>query len=361
MKKNLKTLVSLLLAVILVLGLAACGSGDSGSSAASAAAPAAESAVSVATAAETAAAFHGKDLNTDPVKIAYIPVSTAGASIVINEKAKNDFLLSYPNGNVEINFFDAGYDPTEEIKIVNDCVAQGYDAILIEAADEVALTEPLNEAEDAGVVVIKTNMGCGALTTAYLNSYSYDAGWTVGEMLVEDMGETGKVILLDCPAAMTATTLHGKGFQDYVAQYPGIEIIDYANIDGFSQEIANQTFRDMLTKWDEIDAVYAMADDMAMGVLAALETAGRQNDGILVYGSEGMPYACDAVKEGKLAGTVWSDRYTFMTAALTLAAAHIIQGTNSRSLGLTETPWIKFPFQKITQDNVDEMIPLLRY
>ena len=354
--KNFKRITAIgLAAVLTTVCLAGCGA-DSASDEVTATAASTSEEATAAT-----GSFSGKDLTTDSIKIAYIPSSTAGANIVINEKAKADFLISYPDGNLEINFFDAGYDATTQISIVNDCVAQGYDAILIECCDEVALTEPLNAAEDAGVVVIVTNMGCSALTTAYLNSYSYDAGWMVGQMMVEDMGTSGKVILLDCPAAMTATTLHGQGFQDYIAQYPDIELIDYANIDGFSQEVANTTFRDMLTKWDDIDAVYAMGDDMAMGVIAAIETAGREGDGILVYGSEGMPYACTAIQEGKMAGTVWSDRYTFFTSALTLACSHIICGTNSRSLGLESTPWIKFPFQEINAENVDEMIPLLRY
>ena len=340
----MKKVIALILVLVMAVGLmAGCGDNSTGDAGAA------------------SGKFGGKDLNTDSVKIAYIPVGTAGANIKISEMARDDVLISYPNGNIEINFFDAAYDPTKQITIVNDCVAQGYDGIVIECADEVALTAPLEAAEQAGVVVCVTNMGCNGLTSMYLNSYSYDAGWAVGEMMVEKMGTSGNVVLLDCPAAMVATTLHGKGFQDYIAQYPDIKLIDYANIDGFSQETANTVFRDMLTKHDKIDAVYAMADDMAMGVAAAIETAGREGDGILVYGSEGMPYTCEAIKEGRITGTVWADRYTFCTTAFVSTLLYINMGINTVNLGLETTPWVKFPFQKIDESNVDDMIPLLRY
>lgn len=337
----MKKALAILLVLVLVVGLmAGCGKTEDAGTAA----------VGGAT---------GKDILKDDIKIAYIPVSTAGANFEISQLVMDEIMSSYKN--VHINAFDVSYDPTTQISVVNDCVAQGYDAIVMECTDEVALTPVLEEAEKKGVVIITTNMTCGAVHSAYCSNYSYDAGWKVGEMMVEKMGTSGKIILLDCPAAMVSTTLHGKGFQDYIAQYPDIEMIDYANIDGFSQEIANTTMRDMLTKHDKIDAVYAMGDDMALGVVQAIEYAGRGDEGILVYGSEGMPAAIQAIYDGRLTGTVWGDRYPLLYTAFNNALLYIESGYNGYKLGYTSTPYVRFPFQAITKENVEDMWPLLRY
>ena len=179
--------------------------------------------------------------------------------------------------------------------------------------------------------------------------------------MVEDIGTEGKVILLDCPAGMVAGTLHGKGFQDYIAQNSNLELIDYANIDGFSTENANTAMRDMLTKHDEIDAVYGMSDDIAIGAIQAIEAAGRSDEGILVYGSEGMPNAITAIREGTMKATAWSDRYSLLSLAFNIALLHIDAGINGATLGYEETPSVSLPFQPVTSDNVETMVPRIRY
>ncbi len=309
--------------------------------------------------ASSLAALTGKDISTENVKIAYSPVSTIGSTTEVSQQAADDVMLKYDN--VDIKFFDAGFDPTTQISIVSECIAQGYDAIIMECTDEVALNSVILEAEEAGIVVITTNQNCSCIHSAYLSNNSYDAGWVIGQLMMEDLGEKGDVILLDCPASNVASTLHGKGFQDYIADYPDITLIDYANIDGYSQENANTTMRDMLTKHDKIDAVYAMSDDMAIGVIQAIESVGRSEEGILVYGSEGMVNGIEAIRAGTMRGTAWGDRYTMIYMAFNMALLFVDAGINSVALGFTETPSVSTPFKAITQDNVEDMIPFMRY
>ena len=343
MKKTLAIILALVMAVTMFAG---CGGVSTG--APDAQAPA-----------EGGLKLEGKNIDTEPVKMAYIPVSTAGATTEIAQYAADDIMLKYPN--VEITFFDAGYDPTQQASIVSQCIAQDYDAIIMECTDDVAMNPLVTEAENAGVVVITTNMACSAVHTAYLSNYSYDAGWLIGQLVVEDIGTEGNVILLDCPAGMTAGTLHGKGFQDYIEQNSNLQLIDYANIDGFSTENANTAMRDMLTKHDKIDAVYGMSDDIAIGAIQAIEAAGRGDEGILVYGSEGMPNAITAIRDGSMKATAWSDRYSLLSLAFNIALLHIDAGINGAALGYTETPSVSLPFQPVTSDNVETMVPRVRY
>jgi len=345
MKKFVAILLSVLMAAALVTGCASDNnsnqSGDNGASGSG------------------LTLFPAKDINTEQVKIAYIPNSTAGSVHEVSHMAARDIIFRYPN--VEINFFDSAFDSAIQIQQVSECIAQKYDAILMEVTDAVALNSVIREAEEAGVVVITTNQTCTTVHSIWIETSAYYAGWEVGKLLVDDLGGNGNVILFDCPAPLVPVVLHGKGFQDYIASYPGINMIDYANIDAFSQENSFQAMRDMLTKHDNIDAVYAMGDDMAIGVIQAIEQANRQGDGIYVYGSEGVVQAIEAIRDGRMRATVWGDRYTMLYTAFNMALLYIQQGTNSVALGLTETPQISMPFYPITQSNVDRMVPYIRY
>ena len=339
-----RALVILTILVLVLSAFAGCGNaGGSGT------------AGSDADAGGEAAAPSGKDIANDALKIAMIPISTAGYTNVLSEKAAEDIREGYPN--LKVDFFDAGYDATTQNTLISECIAQGYDAIILEAADSVAVSPVVKEAEEAGIAVITLNMGCDAIHTLHLESNSYNAGWLAGEAITEKLNGEGKVILLDVPAELKASAHHGTGFEDYIAENSNFELIDYQNVAGFSQEEANTIMRDLLTKHDDIDAVFAVADDEAMGVLQAINSAGRQDEGILVFGAEGLPSALNAIKDGSLYGTAWSDRFGVVKTALNMSLYFIASGINGSRLSYTATPSVKIPFYAVTAENVDSILP----
>ena len=200
-----------------------------------------------------------------------------------------------------------------------------------------AVSPVVKEAEEAGIAVITLNMGCDAIHTLHLESNSYNAGWLAGEAITEKLNGEGKGILLDVPAELKASAHHGTGFEDYIAENSNFELIDYQNVAGFSQEEANTIMRDLLTKHDDIDAVFAVADDEAMGVLQAINSAGRQDEGILVFGAEGLPSALNAIKDGSLYGTAWSDRFGVVKTALNMSLYFIASGINGSRLSYQDS------------------------
>ena len=78
-----------------------------------------------------------KVLGQDQIKIAYIPISTAGVTNKMVELAFNDTIDAYKD-TITVDYFDPGYDAQTQINMVNDAVNQGYDCILLECADPVS-------------------------------------------------------------------------------------------------------------------------------------------------------------------------------------------------------------------------------
>jgi ABC-type sugar transport system substrate-binding protein len=307
----------------------------------------------------TAAVFEGKDIygfqtgTPADVKIAYIPLSTAGVTNSMVKAATDEQIVFYPN--ISITQFDPGYDLNRQISMINECVTQGYDAIMLEAADTEALNTTIADAEAAGVPVVTINVGASGLHTLHIQGNDYKSGREAGRVLADALGGQGNVLLLDCPAAQKPISLMGTGFEDYVnEEAPGVTLLESAPIDNWSPEIANTTMRDLLTKYDQIDGVYCVSDDIAQGAIQAIDAAGRT--GISVYGSMGYPNALQSIKDGTMFGTYFSDGYLEYAVALYMTLHAIETGITSVSAGYETTPIIDMPTVPTTSANVENVI-----
>ena len=88
---------------------------------------------------------------------------------------------------------------------------------------------------------------------------------------------------------------------------PSVEIV--ASVDGdYKREKALTVMNDLLQAHAEgtVDVIYTHNDAMALGVVAALETAGRLDE-FVVVGIDGQNEAIQAIKDGKIAVTFTYD------------------------------------------------------
>ena len=342
MKKALAIILALALFSMVIVSCATPNVADSGT-------PAPEKSITLS----------GKDPLKDAIKIAWIPMSTAGQVNTIVYQAEDEITMAYPD--VTIQNFDAQFNPQTQITLVNECVAQGFDAILMECADSTAVGPSIAAAEAAGVAVITVNLNCDVVHSLYVKMDSYSGGWVSAEALAKMMGGKGNYLVLDVPAFQAASTTFGKGFMEYCDANTDMALLEYVNLAGNAQEDAYNVMRDMLTKYDNIDAVYAPDDNYGLGIVQAINEAGRQGDNILVWGTDLQPGGIEAVQSGVLAGSCWSDRFSSLYAAFTYAIALAQSGATAGVLGLAATPSIYVRFIAVTKANVDEVVPFTRW
>ena len=347
----MKKIIAIILVVVMCAALVSCGGKQESAAPAADAAPASRVAAVM-------------DLSVDKIKIAYIPISTAGVTNKMVEMAFNDVLSTYKD-NVTLDFFDPGYDPQTEITMLNDYVSQGYNLIFIECADPVSFMTPITEAEKAGIPVITLNIGCDAVHTFHIRGVDYQSGYTACQVLADAFGKDSSknVVIIDCPAEATSTNKQAAGFEDYMNANTNWKIIDHQYIANFSQEVASTTMRDVLTKHNDIDLVFCMQDDLTMGVLQALEASGRNDGSIQVYGNIGYPSTFTELKNHNpsLYGLNMSDMYTEYTVAMEMGLYFVITGQTAVTMGLDKTPELALPIFPVTPDNVDTMTTLSRY
>ncbi|MDR3278080.1 MAG: sugar ABC transporter substrate-binding protein [Oscillospiraceae bacterium] len=303
-------------------------------------------------------AMVGKDIFTENIKIAYITLAMAGIGNRMHELAFAQQSAFYPN--LDFQFFDGNYDPNNQRAQIGECINAGYDAIMIECMDTNVAGPAILEAEAAGIPVITVNQGADVLHTLHIQGSDYAAGAQAARLLAAEIGGKGNAVLLDVPAEQKASGRMGTGFEETLAkEFPDIKLIETQPIANWNQENANNAMRDILTKHPnagDISIVYGVSDDVAVGAVQAIESAGRQNEGILVYGNMGYPNGLQAVKDGRMFGTGLSDIYLEDTSSLTFALFFIATGTTSITAGYTETPTVDMVVSPASPANIDLII-----
>ena len=139
----MKKLIALLLALVMVVGLVACGAKEE--AAAPAATEAAPAATEAAPAATEAAPAPAEDFKV-AISLAEYNEWNKNYEKVIAEKCA-EWGWTY-------EIFDSKQDAATQIDQVNSIVAQGFDAMTIQAVDNAALAPAGGAAADAGVIVV---------------------------------------------------------------------------------------------------------------------------------------------------------------------------------------------------------------
>ena len=378
MKKTMK-IIAMLLAIAMALGvLASCdkpdektspasdqpannspAAGDTGSPAGgNEQAPAAPTASSGSSGSTGIGALPGgKDIYNDPIKISVISISTAGIVNRMYQMALNDQAVRYPN--VTLDYKDAEYDPNKQVTLIEEAITQGYDCILLECMDPVAVNDAIDRAEAAGIPVLSTNAAEPfTVHSLHIAGADYSSGWKGGEELAKLAGNQGTAIVLDCPAAFKPGARMGTGFEDYITQNTNIELIEQIPIENWDAAVAQTAMRDMLTKYGpgEITMVYCSSGDIANGAMNAIDAAGRSGDGILIWGFMGYPMELEAIRDGRMAGTMFSDTYSQYSALFYMALNHIAIGLTAVTGGYQTTPAIEQPMFPVTKDNVEDVM-----
>jgi len=140
---------------------------------------------------------------------------------------------------------------------------------------------------------------------AHLTYDGEESGYQIATTMFEEMGGSGGVIALQGILDTAAAQDRFAGLERALEEYPDITLLDDQTAD-FDRATALEVTRTLLTQYgEEVGAVWAANDDMALGAVQALEAAGR--DGVAVAGIDAVPEALDAIADGTMTATVSSD------------------------------------------------------
>ncbi|ORE95146.1 ABC transporter,periplasmic solute-binding protein [Aurantimonas sp. 22II-16-19i] len=232
------------------------------------------------------------------VKIAVsIPAAThgwTGGVVYHAEQAEKEIEAAYPNIDVIVSTASSA---TAQVSSLEDLSAtQQLAALVILPFTSEELTGPVEQVKSKGtfITVVDRGLTDPAIQDLYVAGDNIAVGANTARWLSDQLGGKGEIVVLrGIPTVIDDERI--KGFSDVIAE-TDIKILDiqYAN---WNQDEAFTLMQDYLAKYPKIDAVWANDDDMLLGVIEAVDQAGRK-DIRFALGGNGMKQVIEMVKKG---------------------------------------------------------------
>lgn len=176
-------------------------------------------------------------------------------------------------------------------------ITQKVDAIIVSPVDSSAIAPVIDEARSKGIPVFTVDIAAhGANVVSHIASDNVEGGRLIGNYLAKLLHGEGNIAIVDHPEAASVQE-RTKGFVEAIKKYPRIHIIQRVE-GGAVRDKALAATQDLLQANPDLDGIFGINDDSALGALAAVEEAGKQNK-IVIVGYDGTPEARQAILAGR--------------------------------------------------------------
>ena len=330
MKRNnlIRRSAAMLLAGLLAVSVSACGGGNSG-------------------AADNSGTSRADSSNGGTHKLSVVLKTTSSEywSYVIAgiEQAEKDL------GNVEVDVRGANSDTDfdGQLNMVETIVnADMCEAIAIAPLQADQIANALTGVK-IPVLAIDTNF---EQAETFIGTAHEDAAYQGGKYVAEQIGKGGKVVVLANIQGESTSEARVAGYRKALEE-GGCEIISTQYTDGVGDKAVTVT-DGVLQSFPDIDAIVCCADDVALGASRAIRQTGRDGDGIIVCGFDGISSGVQAVVDGEISCTVAQDPYN-MGYQCVKSMLDVVNGEKPDD-------FIDTGCNVITPDNADEYLAKLK-
>jgi len=223
-------------------------------------------------------------------------------------------------------------DHETQVQAIETCMASGAKGILIAASDTKAITEPVKQARDAGLLVIALDTPLEPIDAADATfaTDNFLAGELIGKWAAGKLGEAAadaRIAMLDLADSQPSVgVLRDQGFLTGF----GVDVKDVSKwgdeddprivgneVTGGSSEGGLSAMESLMTKDPGVNVVYTINEPAAAGAYEALKAFGREDAVTIVSVDGGCPGVQD-VADGVIGAT--SQQYPLLMASLGVEA-----------------------------------------
>ena len=319
----MKKIIALVLALMIIMSMTACGAKPAETT------PAAPAATEAAAAATEAAAAPAGDVKTYKVGVAIYQYNDNFMTLYRQEIENYFKTLETDTVKYEVTMVDGKNDMGEQTNQIDTFITQKMDVIICNLVqtssaeviiDKVVAAgiplvlinrEPLGDAGDESYPGIINNP-----TVCYVGADARQSGTYQGEIVLAlpnkgDINGDGVVSYVmvvgdpENPDAQYRTEYSIKALTD-----AGVKVKELVkNVGNWDQTKGQEIVAAALTQYgDEIEVVFCNNDGMALGAAAAIEAAGRKvGEDIYLLGVDALDECQEMVQKGTMTGTVLND------------------------------------------------------
>ena len=294
-----------------------------------------------------------------------VTADTIGVSMA---RFDDNFLTVLRNGmeefaagmdGVELQIEDATDDVAKQLDQINNFIASGVDAIIVNAVDTSATEAMSNAAASAGVPLVYVNRQPVNVDTlpdnqAFVASNEIESGTLAAFeacQLLRAAGLAGGAqgYLLMGQLSNQAAVQRSKDVDDIL----GIDMCNFITLidrqtANWSRDEAQDLMTNFMSSGEPFDVVFANNDEMAIGAIQAMKAGGMDMADVVVVGVDATQDALLAMQAGDLDATVFQDAAGqgsgAVNAALALAAGEDVDQK------------VYIPFVLVTPDNVGDFL-----
>lgn len=200
-------------------------------------------------------------------------------------------------------------DAAAQVRMVEDYISRGVDAIAVAPNDPAALTPVLRRAREQGIVVMDwdtpAEQAVVDLSVRQISTQEY--GEHIWDLLVQEMGtESGRyAILTGGLAAANLNSWIEAGLSYAEDEYPNLELVaDRIPTNEMQQQAYNKSLN-LLTSYSDLDGIVGISTPAPIGAAQAVEEQGL-SDEVAVVGTSLPSDSCPYLQSGALdVATLW--------------------------------------------------------
>ncbi|GAA1875406.1 substrate-binding domain-containing protein [Myceligenerans crystallogenes] len=260
--------------------------------------------------------------------------------------------------DVELRVAEGTNDVNVQISQIEGFIADGVDAIVLLPFDGAALTDVAMEAMEAGIPVINVDREFSDpfAARATVLGDNYGMGVSAGQYICEQLGDKPDAVVAEIAGidSLPLTQDRSKGFADALDEC-GLDVDNRVAAE-FTVQSGESVTANLLQAAPEIDAIWNHDDDQGVGVLQAIENAGR--DEFFLVGGAGSANVMREIQEGDSVVQATVVYPSTQAADGVKLARMVAQEKNLSDLASSGVPrTIQLFAPVVTADNVEQYLP----
>ncbi len=246
--------------------------------------------------------------NTEKPKIALVMKSLANEFFSTMEQgAKKHQQAHAADYDLLANGIKNETDLAEQVTLVEQMIARGVNAIVIAPADSKALVTVLKHAKAANILIINIDNKLDAdvlkqenLQIPFVGPDNREGARKVGEALAKKLKAGDEVAIIEgIPTAFNGQQRR-LGFEDAM-KTGGMKMVT-TQAGNWEMEKANNVASAILSEHPDLKAILCANDNMALGAVSAIESAGKSGK-VLVVGFDNISAIKPLIEKGAVVAT----------------------------------------------------------
>jgi inositol transport system substrate-binding protein len=270
--------------------------------------------------------------------------------LTVLRNGMSDYAKTVPGVTMQIE--DAKDDVSKQLSQVQNFIANGVDAIIVNPVDTSATAAITKAAADAGVPLVYVNREPADVDklgpkAAFVASNEAESGTLETKQICKLLGGKGNILVIEGQLSNQAAVQRTKDIHEVISSpdCSGMKIVAEQTAT-WDRTQAQNLMTNWLSKGLKFDAVISNNDEMAIGALQAMKAAGIDTKTAIVGGVDATQDALASMKSGDLKVTVFQDAAGqgkgAVDAALALAAGKSVEKK------------VYIPFLLVTPANMDQ-------